>query len=267
MSWFETRRINKNVRNLVSLDPQCQTIIERIENSYGLQRKQLGLRNLSNYFFIDMLEQAFEKADLKLSSEITVLDVGTGKWDYASFLLDFLVCWKRARIVHLEGVEFHRKKNRRSVEQKAKDCELNIYWDDIMNLSKKERYDIVFVNHMLSGPSHCKDWGVPYHPASQFFSHLQSLGKQNSLIIITAYHWAGESAIINCISEQSKLANFDYKPSVGKTLESFLYGYIGFHNNSICVAKAPYLDLQSSIQYDESKEKWDRILGGLSFVK
>jgi hypothetical protein len=222
MSWIGTRRINKNVAKLVSLDQQCQTI---------------------------------------------VLDVGTGKWDYALPLLDFLTNWKRARIVHLEGVEFHRKKNRRSVAQKAKNCELNIYWDDVMNLSEKERYDIVFVNHMLSGPSHCKDWGAPYHPASQFFSHLQSLGKQDSLIIITAYHWAGESAIINCISEESKLANFDYKPSVEKTLEGFLYGYNGFHNNSICVAKDPYLDLQRSTQYDKSKEEWDKTLGGLSFVK
>ena len=267
MSWFETRRINKNVRNLVSLDPQCQAIIERIEDSYGWEGKQLGLSSLSNFFFIDMLEQAFEEADIRLSSEITVLDVGTGKWDYAPPLLNFLANWERAKIVHLEGVEFHRERNRKSIEQKVKDCELKIYWDDVMNLSEKEKYDIVFVNHTLSGPSHCKDWGVPYHPASQFFSHLQSLGKQNSLIIITAYHWAGESAIINCISEESKSANFDYKPLVGKALESFLYGYNGFHNNSICVAEAPYLDLQSSIEYEESKEKWDRILGGLSFVK
>ena len=89
MSWFETRQVNKNVGNLVSLDPQCQTIIKRIEDSYGCKRKQLGLRNLSNYFFIDMLEQAFKKADIKLSSEITVLDVGTGRWDYAPFFIGF----------------------------------------------------------------------------------------------------------------------------------------------------------------------------------
>ena len=267
MDWFEKRRIDKNIRNLVSIDQQCQTIIGRIENSYGWKRKQLGLRNLSNYFLIDMLEQAFKKADIELSSEITVLDVGTGKWDYAPFLLDFLVHWKRAKVVYLEGVEFNRKKNRRLVEQKTKDCEFKIYWDDVMNFSKKERYDIVFVNHMLSGPGHCREWGVPYYPANEFFSHLQSLGKQNSLIVVTAYHWAGESAIISCINEQSKLANFDYKPSVGKALENFLYGYLGFHNNNICVAKTPYLDLQSCKEYEESREKWDALQNALNFVK
>jgi hypothetical protein len=120
---------------------------------------------------------------------------------------------------------------------------------------------------MLSGPGHCRDWGVPYYPANEFFSHLQSLGKQNSLIVITAYHWAGESAIINCISEQSKLANFDYKPSVGETLENFLYGYIGFHNNNICVAKTPYLDLQSCIEYEESRKEWDKVQSAFSFTK
>jgi hypothetical protein len=267
MSWFKTRQINKNVGNLASLDPQCQTIIKRIEDRYGFERKQLGLRNLSNYFFIDMLEQAFEKADIKFSSEITVLDVGTSRWDYAPFLLGFLTNWKRARTVHLEGVEFNREENRRSVKQKAKGCELNIYWDDVMNLSEKERYDIVFVNHMLSGHGHCREWGVPYYPANEFFSHLQSLGKQNSLIVIIAYHWAGESAIINCISEQSKLANFDYKPSVGKTLANFLYGYIGFHNNKICVAENPYLDLQSCIEHEESRKEWDEIQSAFSFTK
>lgn len=263
MNLFNYLKPKETFDDLVSEDEKCKELIARIETAYQLNLRPLTLRNLSNYFLIDMLERVFNKGNITgLPAKINVLDVGVGEWYYAPALLSFLKFWNGPREVCLEGVDFPKKRHSKSVKKLCKDWNLKIHWSDIMDFEEGDQYDIIFMMHMLSGPSHCRKFEVPYRRPSLMFPKIQSLGKPDSLFVLTAYNWAGEDSIINCF--RNTLAEMLYKPSVGENFSSVIGGYLGFHDNWVCVFKAPYVDLQSCKEREESID-WDNLRSTFKF--
>ncbi len=260
-NWFRDRQLNQIVEDLVSRDEKCQELIARIESTYKFKMRPLNLNSISSYFLIDMLERAFTEGNIHtLPSETVALDVGIGKWRYAPALLAFLKSWKESRKVYLGGIDFPSRHHKKSVIQLQEKWDLDVHWNDVMDLNQESKYDIIFLIHMLSGPRHCRSFKVPYHRPSSMFPHIQSLGKPSSLLVVVAYTWAGESAIINYFARESRLTEFVYWPQIGKELISVAENRFGFHDNRICISKSPYVDLEACKEQEKETEEWDALL-------
>ncbi|MDD5626994.1 MAG: class I SAM-dependent methyltransferase [Patescibacteria group bacterium] len=258
-AWFQRRYVNEIVKVLVEDDRKCQELIRRVEADYEVKVKLPDSNSIPSCFLVDMLERAFTTGKIVLPPKITVLDFGCGDWFYAPFLLGFLKHWQGFREVCLEGIDFPSRKNKRSLRRLQKgEPDLRVHWGDIMNLSQENKYDIIFASHMVASPHHCKMWGVPYYKPSMLFSYLQSLGKPDCLFVVIAYEYAGEDAIFRCF--KSKLTEFFYQPLVEKKFSSFLYNRRGFHDNSICISRSPFVDLEACARYEEKNEEMDAIL-------
>lgn len=254
-AWFQRICVDEMVKVLVSKDEKCQELIKRVQADCRVT-ELLGSNSISSYFLVDMLGSAFRAGNIVLPSKITVLDFGCGDWFYAPFLLGFLKNWQGPREVCLEGIDFPSRKKKRSILQLQKrEPGLRVHWGDVMDLSQESRYDIIFISHMIAGPHHCKMWGVPYYKPSRLFSHLQSLGKPDCLLVLVAYEYAGEDAIFRCLIPKSKLAESFYQPLMGKEISSFLVMHRGFHDNSICISRSPFVDLEACKEYEKESEE------------
>lgn len=260
IDWFEKKQFNKIVGRLAANDEKFIKLRERIESVYGPGIGPLDYTGISKYFLIDMLEEVFNEGKVVLPSEIRVLDVGMGTWFYAPALLAFLSSWMGSRNVHLEGVDFPRRNHKKSVNRLSKEYDLEVHWNDVMDLDQKGRYDVIFMIHMLGGPSHCRSFKVPYRSPSLMFPQIESLGKTDSLLVIIAYIHGGESAIINCLTKKSIASETVYRPRVGTNLDNAIDGRYGFHDNRICIARSPYVDIESCKKHEEELEKWDALL-------
>jgi len=259
-AWLKRRQVNEKIQCLVSEDERCCQLIDKINNLYGICLKTINLSNLSVYFFIDMLEKAFAKANVSLPAVIDVLDIGTADWYYASALLSFLRSWQDPKAVNLHGIDFPKKIYKKSINRLRDNCPLEIHWGDVMNFETENKFDLIFLNHMLVGPNHCRNWKIPYHPFEELLPHLESLNKPHGLIVITANTYAGESSIANCFSQESKLTEFVYDPDIKEDSLSFLRGFFGFHDNLISICRSPYVDLEGCQWQDEHTKEWDSIL-------
>ncbi len=255
------RQFNKMIEDFIVRDEEGQELVTRIEETYKIKIRPLNYNAVSSYFLIDMLEKAFTEGNISiLPSEVTALDVGMGEWHYAPALLSFLRFWKGPREVSLEGVDFPERHHRKLVNQLQKKWGLKAHWSDVMDLNQKSKYDIIFMIHMLGGPRHCRSFGVPYRRPSLMFPHIQSLGKPNSLLVIIAYTWAGESAIVNCFTRESRLTEDIYWPQLGKKFISVIDNRFGFHNNRIYICKSPYVDLEACKRDEKENEEFDALL-------
>ena len=83
---------------------------ERILSSYGLEKFH-DKSTVQNYrlglYYLDLLEQAFEKGSLTLPDNFRVADIGTSTWFYVQALYSFLKLWRNdsGRQLSLEGYE------------------------------------------------------------------------------------------------------------------------------------------------------------------
>lgn len=261
MNWLQRGCANEMVRLLIKKDEKCQELLRSAEVNCEVKIKRWGSNSLSSCFLVDMLERAFTAGKIVLPPKITVLDFGCGDWFYAPFLLGFLKHWQGCREVCLEGIDFPSRENKRSLRRLQKrESGLRVHWGDIMDLHPENRYDVIFISHMVAGPHHCKMWRVPYYKPSVLFSHLQSLGKPDCLLVLIAYEYAGEDAIFRCLTPKSRLAEFFYQPLLGKEFSSFLLNRRGFHDNSICISRSPFVDLEACRRYEEETEKIEAML-------
>lgn len=261
MNWFQKRCVNEMVEFLIEKDEKCQELIRRAEANYEAKIKRLDSNSISSCFLVDMLERAFTTGKIVLPPKITVLDFGCGDWFYAPFLLGFLKHWQGQRGVCLEGIDFPSWKKKRFFRRLQKgEPDLRVHWGDIMDFSQENRYDIIFASHMVASPHHCETLRVPYYKPSMLFSYLQSLGKPDCLLVLIAYEYAGEDAIFRCLTRKSRLTELFYQPSIGKEFSSFLYNRRGFHDNSICISRSPFVDLEACREYEKETEEMDAIL-------
>ena len=251
LNWFREKKLDKIIEDLAPRDEYCQRLISRIDADYRIKLRPLNYQNISSYFLIDMLERAFANMNIAdLPSNINVLDVGVGTWYYAPALLNFLKYYKGQRKVCLEGVDFPKRDHKKSINNIKKYSDVIIHWDDVMNLNQKEKYDIIFMIHMLGGPSHFKAFKVPYCPSSQMFPHVQSLGKPNGLFVLIAHNYAGEEAILNCLKKEAQQGDMNYRLQTGDDLSSEIGGRFGFHDNWISICRLPFVDLEACKERD-----------------
>ena len=98
------QRFDDGVRTQTTIE--AQKIIERFKLNSLLE--SCSLRDYTtNLYYLAMMEEAFQLEEAELPNRLLVADVGTGSWNYAPALHNFLMCWgsPEPRNLEIHGFE------------------------------------------------------------------------------------------------------------------------------------------------------------------
>jgi len=203
---------------------------------YDKQKYPSYFSYVSSLFLADMLESSFIKLDLNLPDDLSVLDFGAGNWSYVHTLYNFFQDYRGKRNVHMVGIDALGKKYTSGVEERISTIHASYIPKDIRKILPREKFDIVFMSHMLSSKNQFFGFGVKPMSNSEIFSEALKLLRDEGLFIGISYQWAGESSLLSAFSGATMLDDY-YNKYISPSVDEFIYGYHTFNENVILIGK------------------------------
>ena len=179
----ETLALDDRLQKLTQSNTEFTNFEGHINSKYGIKYDQDRYPTFHDYvsslFLVDLLEQSFRKGAIKLSNEITALDVGAGDWSYCVSLLRFLEKFEGERKVKLIGVDYDGKNYTCSIQKMTEGLPVTYITGNVVYVPKEQVFDLLFVAHMVYAKYHCKEHKVPYIGEKRLFGRFFELLKLN----------------------------------------------------------------------------------------
>lgn len=236
---LDFRFIHKKLKKS-SEEKEFQEFEERIKSEYDMSYSKNRYINyfdyISSLFMVDAMETAFGETGVVLPSDLQVLDIGAGNWDYVNSLYNFLGNYQGERKVNLTGIDIEGDRYKRDVKKLVNGISAAYLPTDISDVKGNDNYDMIFMAHMLCSPGHFKQWGLDYRSASEIFEKSLDLLKKDGIFVGFAYGQAGEAEIFKDFPEDKKLYFENYYMDIGP-ISRLISAYQSFNGNFVFIGR------------------------------
>jgi len=215
-----------------SLEVQLKEMYSFDSSRYGNSYSD-KMAYASSILLLDLLHKCFNRAEVDLPEETSVLEIGVGNWNYVQALYKFIQVHSRSENVHIRGIDYFNEpgKNLSGLEG------VEFSHADFFDLSEEPKYDLVLANHPLATKERYESWRIPYRPLDEFWARTMGMLKPGGILFGTGYLFNEGASAFNSFPKDDRIFRTHYY-SPFKTINGIDPTSIkGFDENAVMMAR------------------------------